>query len=109
MPRQQARRRQDSRQHRWFESKKGRTANKLLAYLRAAYVVARRSRTDPKTMKTFAAFGIRHNPVSEVASDPASNLSAKDPLSADELRTYWKLIRTTPGFEGGHRGMHARR
>jgi hypothetical protein len=87
--------------HRLFELKKGRTANKLRAYLRAAYEVARRSRTDPKTMKAFAAFAIRHNPVSEVASDPASNLSAKDPLSADELRRYWKLIRTSPGFEGG--------
>ncbi len=92
--------------HRLFESKKGRTANKLRAYLRAAYEVARRSRTDPKTMKTFAAFGIRHNPVTEVASDPASNLSAKDPLSADELRTYWKQVQSAPGFEGAVLRLH---
>lgn len=77
-----------------------REAEKLRAYLRAAYTAARKARTDA-TMHTFAGFQIRDNPLQDLdvsrpreAAEKAAEAAKarKWALSEDQLRAYWKRI-----------------
>jgi len=91
---------------RLFDMGKGRTANKLRAYVRAAYEVARRARSDPTVPVAFKAFGIRHNPAAGTVANAMENKADKDPLSVDEMRRYWKIIEQIPGLQGGVLRLH---
>jgi integrase len=71
---------------------KGRTANKLRSYLRAAYQTAKAARTKPSIPAGFKAFGIRVNPAADTLPDESQNRSAKNPLTVAELRSYWKIL-----------------
>jgi len=77
-----------------------REAEKLRAYLRAAYTAARKARTDA-TMHAFAGFQIRENPLQDLdvsrpreAAEKAAEAAKarKWALSEDQLRAYWKRI-----------------
>lgn len=50
------------------EAGKGRTAAKLRSYLRAAYSLAIRAKTDPDAPLALRAFGIETNPLASVAA-----------------------------------------
>ena len=76
---------------------KGRTANKLRSFARAAYQVAISSKTKSSVPERFREFGIQTNPVAATQPDQAANKADKNPLSVDELRIYWKLIKDLPG------------
>lgn len=77
-----------------------REAEKLRAYLRAAYTAARKARTDA-TMHAFAGFQIHDNPLQDFdvsrpreAAEKAAEAAKtrKWALSEDQLRAYWKRI-----------------
>ncbi|MCA0393976.1 MAG: integrase family protein [Proteobacteria bacterium] len=77
-----------------------REAEKLRAYLRAAYTAARKARTDA-TMHAFAGFAIRENPLQDLdvsrpreAAEKAAEAAKvrKWALSEDQLRAYWRRI-----------------
>ena len=85
---------------------KGRTANKVRSYIHAAYEVAIASRTSITIPEDFKTFGVRENPVSRTKPDPKANKADKAPLSLDHLRTYWRLIKDLPGFEGALLRLH---
>jgi hypothetical protein len=76
---------------------KGRTANKLRSFARAAYQVAISSKTKSSVPERFREFGIHTNPVAATQPDQTANRADKNPLSVDELRKYWKLIKDLPG------------
>jgi integrase len=88
------------------EAGKGRTANKLRSYMRAAFQVAKDARSNPKIPVRFKGYGVTINIASEVAPDTDANKPAKHPLSADELRTYWQSIKTIPGLKGAVLRLH---
>ena len=85
---------------------KQRTANKLRAYLCAAYEVARTAKSDPMIPVEFKGFAIRHNPAKETKANTSANKTDKNPLSADEMRTYWTLIKDLPGTKGAALRLH---
>lgn len=85
---------------------KGRTANKLRTYLSAAYGVAKAARTKPSIPVHFKGFRVGINPAAETVPDEASNRDDKNPLTAAELRTYWKAIKTLPGLRGAALRLH---
>jgi integrase len=89
-----------------FDAGKGRSANKLRAYLRAAYEVARRARTDPKVPVRFKSFNVRTNPAAATAAVAEENKPDKNPLSAKEMRTYWRIVKRTTGFKGAVLRLH---
>jgi integrase len=89
-----------------IQSGKGRTANKLRSYVRSAYQVAKASRTKPAIPVEFKAFNVRANPASDTEPDETANKADKNPLSADELRTYWKAIKPIDGFPGALLRLH---
>lgn len=89
-----------------IEAGKGRTANKLRAYARAAYQTAKSAKSNAKVPQRFKGYGIVLNPVAETTVDEAANKPAKNPLSAAELRTYWNAIRDLPGFKGALLRLH---
>ena len=91
---------------RLLELEKGRTANKLRSYIRAAFEVARKAKTDPKIAVTFKAFSIRSNPAAETDNDPTENRANKNPLRIDDLREYWKRIERSPGVKGASLRLH---
>lgn len=85
---------------------KGRTANKLRSYVRAAYQVAKASRSKASIPVEFKAFNVRSNPASDTEPDESANKANKNPLSAEELRTYWQAIKNVEGFPGALLRLH---
>lgn len=85
---------------------KARTANKLRSYMRAAFQVAKSVRSDPKISETFKPFNITSNPAADTVPDSTANASAKNPLTADEMRAYWRAIRSVPGVRGACLRLH---
>ena len=85
---------------------KGRTANKLRSYVRAAYQVAKASRSKASIPVEFKAYNVKSNPAGDTEPDESANKADKNPLSAAELRTYWQAIRNIEGFPGALLRLH---
>jgi integrase len=91
---------------RLIEAGKGRTANKLRSYLRAAYQCALDVRTTASIPVAFKAFGVVFNPAAQTRRSPQFDRADKRPFSKAELRTYWKLIADRPGSEAAALRLH---
>ncbi|MGN6827953.1 tyrosine-type recombinase/integrase [Paucibacter sp. M5-1] len=88
------------------EQGKGRTSNKLRAYLRAAFQCAVDVRVTASIPVAFKAYAVQTNPAAQTRRDGRFDGADKRPLSADELRTYWHLIEKLPGLRGRCLRMH---
>lgn len=89
-----------------LELGKGRTANKLRSYIRAGYQVALAARSKASIPLHFKAYKVTSNPGADTVPDESQNNPDKNPLSADELRSYWQTIKITPGFVGAVLRLH---
>lgn len=89
-----------------IDAGKGRTANKLRSYARAAYQTAKAAKSKPSIPVTFKAYEITANPVADTEPDESQNRPDKRPLNADELRTYWHIIKRRPGIGGALLRLH---
>ena len=89
-----------------IEAGKGRTANKLRSYARAAYQTAKSAKSKPSIPVLFKAFEIMFNPVAETEPDEAQNRADKRPMSVEELRVYWRLVKRLSGFKGALLRLH---
>lgn len=89
-----------------IESGKARTANKLRSYIRAAYQVAKASRSKASIPLKFKAYNITSNPASDTEPDESANKPDKNPFGIDDLRTYWQAIKPMPGFIGSVLRLH---
>ncbi len=92
-----------------IDSGKWREAQKLRAYLRAAYTVAIGAHGDVLAVPELRQFNILTNPARDVAPfpKPAGTTSKKrKALSLDELRAYWKRINDLPNPEGALLRLH---
>lgn len=89
-----------------FEANKGRTANKLRSYVRAAYAVAKSARTKPSVPILFKSFNVTFNPAAETSPDSSKNKADKNPLPHDELITYWETVKAAPGAHGAVLRLH---
>ena len=84
----------------------GRTSNKLRAYLMAAYQVATGARSLASIPEHFKTYNLNVNPVQSTRRDTASDKADKNPMSADEMRLYWQLIRSISGIVGVSLRLH---
>lgn len=91
---------------RLFEAGKGRTANKLRSYVRAAFAVAKSARTKPSIPDQFKDFKIIHNPAAETSPDSSKNKADKNPLPQEDLILYWQAIKAAPGLRGAVLRLH---
>lgn len=91
---------------RLLEKGKGRTSNKLRSYIRAAYQVAKASRSKASIPVAFKAFNVINNPAADTEPDESQNKAAKKPLSSADMRAYWKVIKSLPGFKGAVLRLH---
>ncbi|WPC65680.1 integrase family protein [Rhodoferax ferrireducens] len=89
-----------------LELGKGRTANKLRSYVRAAYQTARAARSKASIPLHFKAYNVTHNPAADTEPDESQNRADKRPLNGDELRQYWQAIKPLPGFKGAVLRLH---
>lgn len=89
-----------------LELGKGRTANKLRSYIRAAYQTARASRSKASIPVAFKLFNVVNNPAADTEPDESQNKADKHPLSLPELRAYWKAIKEIPAFKGAILRLH---
>jgi integrase len=89
-----------------IELGKGRTANKLRSYVRAAYQTAKASRTKPSIPVAFKQFNVVSNPAADTEPDESQNNPDKNPLSLAELRKYWLTIKQLDGFKGALLRLH---
>lgn len=88
------------------EAGKGRTGNKLRSYMRAAYALARSAATKASVPVAFKAFRITINPAADTSPDETANRADRNPLTLDEMRTYWDAIKEMPGFRGALLRLH---
>lgn len=93
-------------QRRLVEQGKGRTANKLRSYLRAAYQCAIDVRMSATIPVSFKAFAVQANPAAQTKRDPSFDRADKHPLSAGELRLYWQVISRLDGLRGSTLRLH---
>lgn len=91
---------------RLIEAGKGRTANKLRSYIRAAYQCALDVRTTASIPVVFKAFDVVFNPAAQTRRSPQFDRADKRPFSKSELRAYWKLIGDRPGSEAAALRLH---
>lgn len=89
-----------------IEAGKGRTANKLRSYARAAYQIAKAAKSKPSIPVAFKSYNIAANPVAETEPDESQNRPDKRPMTTKELRTYWRAIFDLPGFKGALLRLH---
>lgn len=89
-----------------LELGKGRTANKLRSYVRAAYQTARAARSKASIPLRFKGYNIVSNPAADTEPDESANKADKRPLTGEELRTYWQAIKDVPGFKGAVLRLH---
>ena len=89
-----------------IELGKDRTANKLRSYIRAAYQTAKAARSKPSIPVRFKGYNVTHNPAADTEPDESANRADKNPLSADEMRSYWQAIKTLPGQRGAVLRLH---
>ena len=89
-----------------FEAGKGRTANKLRSYVRAAYAVAKSARTKPSIPVLFKNFKVIHNPAAETSPDSSKNKADKNPLLLEDLLAYWQIIKSMDGLHGAVLRLH---
>lgn len=91
---------------RTLELGKGRTANKLRSYVRAAYQTAKASRSKASIPVKFKAYNITHNPAADTSPDESANQPDKRPLTPEEMRSYWQCIKHIEGFKGAVLRLH---
>ena len=88
------------------ESGKARTANKLRAYLQAAYSTAIAAHSSHEIPVAFKAFGVKHNPIAATQADKSADKADKNPLSLAEMRVYWQSIESMAGPMGTALRLH---
>ena len=91
---------------RLLELGKGRSSNKLRSYVRAAYQVAKASRSKASIPLIFKGFNITHNPAADTEPDESQNKADKNPLNLHDLRKYWQAIQQIDGFKGALLRLH---
>lgn len=89
-----------------LELGKGRTANKLRSYVRAAYQMARASRSKASIPVRFKGYKVTANPAADTEPDDSANKADKRPLTTAELKIYWRAIKAAPGFRGAVLRLH---
>jgi integrase len=91
---------------RLIESGKGRTANKLRSYMRAAYQCALDVRTLAAIPVAFKTFGVVFNPAAQTRRSPQFDRTDKRPLTLEEMKKYWDLISARSGPEAAALRLH---
>jgi integrase len=91
---------------RLIESGKGRTANKLRSYIRAAYQCALDVRTLAAIPVAFKTFGVVFNPAAQTRRSPQFDRADKRPLTLEEMKKYWGLISARPGPKAAALRLH---
>lgn len=89
-----------------IEANKGRTSNKLRAYIRAAYQCALDVHSLPSIPVAFKAFRITVNPAALTRRVAKHDKADKNPLSEAEIRTYWRAVKKLPGIKGAALRLH---
>ena len=84
----------------------GRTANKLRAYMRSAFQRARAARSNGSIPEEFKLFAVTYNPAADTVPDESANRTDKFPLSKEEIRQYWKMIKTKTDLQGAILRLH---
>ncbi len=84
----------------------GRQANKVRAYLHAAYAMAIKARLDGDLPQSFKDLGVRSNPVATTPANCKYNRADKNPLSTVDMRTYWRSIEGIGGLRGQALRLH---
>lgn len=91
---------------RLIEGGKGRTANKLRSYLRAAYQCALDVKFVAAIPMAFKPFGVQVNPIAQTRRSSQYDRADKRPFTVAEMRTYWRLIADVPGARAAVLRLH---
>jgi integrase len=91
---------------RLIEAGKGRTANKLRSYMRAAYQCALDVKFVAAIPMAFKVFAVQVNPVAQTRRSPQYDRADKRPFNVAELRAYWSLIADVPGTRAAVLRLH---
>ena len=91
---------------RLVEAGKGRTSNKLRSYIRAAYQCAIDVRAVASIPAAFKPFNVNINPAAMTRRESRFDRADKRPLTIDQLRIYWRLVKHTEGSAASAMAIH---
>lgn len=83
-----------------------RTANKLRSYVKAAFAVAKAAKSKASIPVRFKGYGISSNPADDTTADESANRADKNPLTLEELRSYWHSIESLDSIRGAVLRLH---
>ena len=86
------------------EKGKVREPGKVRSYAHAAFRTAMLAATDPEISEKFEDFQVTGNPLATIRATAAR--ADKRPLSANELRTFWRIAQAAGGTTGALMQMH---
>ena len=89
-----------------IEAGKGRTANKLRSYLRAAYQCAIDVRSTASIPVAFKSFNVVYNPGAQTKREAQFDRADKRPFTLEEMRAYWRCIENLPDVSGAALRIH---
>lgn len=85
---------------------KDRSANKLRAYLRAAFSLAIQAPNNPDAPAGMTEFDLEANPAALIGLIKGANRADKNPLSLADMQAYWQALRKVPGAKGAMLRLH---
>lgn len=91
---------------RLIDLEKGRTANKLRSYVRAAYQTAKAARSKASIPVRFKDYQVKTNPAVDTEPDESQNRADKKPLTLAQMQAYWQRVKALPGFKGAVLRLH---
>ena len=83
-----------------LEMGKGRTANKLRSYVRAAYQTAKAARSKASIPVRFKSYRITSNPAADTEPDESANKADKRPPQRRRTAHLLAMHSSHPGFQG---------
>jgi integrase len=81
-----------------------REPGRVRSYAHAAFRIAMMAANDPKIPARFVDFGVASNPLATIPPTPAR--ADKNPLSVEELRTFWAIAKAQEGAVGALMRVH---
>lgn len=89
-----------------IDSDKGRTANKLRSYIRAAYQCAMDVDHLATIPASFKRFDVTSNPAATTKRNASFDCADKNPLTAKQLSAYWQLLCSLETYQSHALRLH---
>ena len=83
-----------------------RNSDRLRASLKAAFQLAATKQAMSQGRVSFSEFGVKQSPLWSIRPIQSSTVADRNPLSIDEMRSYWRALQSVGGMYGAFLRLH---